>query len=359
MVWIKVGDLFYRISVLEEDAIPWIGLEEVDAYSEEEEEESLAPSEWSEGDENEEDWYVEESIFENGQNGTDNNDRKAGSGDMVETPAGLKSGKNGKQTATSPVTEREDQQSQGGGKAKKNIEETSDSSKVHTNLNAAKSREAACEEGLEGERITKSDQVKEGGPILESGLKHKNGSKVVVRNTESKRQQSTSGGKEEGAGPKENGGFQVLGKEIKNMNQQGSNNLEREVELNESRESKTENELSIRVERKKTIMTKEKERDCVSRSTPIIEITKPKKMEGMGLGRGKVSSSVMGHELLSGCLGICVTVCQWVGTTPIRGIGFEQRSHAEMIEGTERLSESVNRLRTSRLSRFAVIAKVR
>lgn len=47
---IKVGNLFYRISVVEKESEPYIGLEEDFLFSEEEEENSKIPSEWSKED---------------------------------------------------------------------------------------------------------------------------------------------------------------------------------------------------------------------------------------------------------------------------------------------------------------------
>ena len=78
--WIKVDNLLFRIRICEEDLkIPqgWMGDNNIGEDSDEDE--SLVPSEWSEGNNEEDDWYVEDSYFEGR---TRDKDRREGVGDQ-------------------------------------------------------------------------------------------------------------------------------------------------------------------------------------------------------------------------------------------------------------------------------------
>ncbi|KAI3729167.1 hypothetical protein L6452_17818 [Arctium lappa] len=67
---LKIDDMFYRIRIWEEGAVKPYKQLDVEDVNEGCDEESPIPSEWSEGDVGDEEWYVEESQLD-GKNGGD------------------------------------------------------------------------------------------------------------------------------------------------------------------------------------------------------------------------------------------------------------------------------------------------
>ncbi|KAI3772063.1 hypothetical protein L6452_03237 [Arctium lappa] len=205
-----------KSELMEVKDVKYLGLEEVEACSDEEEE-SLVPSEWSEGDENEEDWGVDESIFEIGQN-EDNSDRKIEREDKEVTTTGWKSGKGDNQSVPAMGTERETQQSQvERGEAKENFEESGGSSKVHTDNKGAKNKETTRDEILD------EDQ-----------------------NPESKRKQIVGEGVVEESGPKESSGFPIEDRLIQNKKHARSKKSDRVESFKEPRDDEVDIGISTR-----------------------------------------------------------------------------------------------------------------